>query len=98
MTYDVIGRIAITKFQEKTKIESVELGRECNKYAKWNVKANKVEERVEIIQGDVKAILPKLRAKGERYDRIIMARPNLKETFLKPTLQIAKKGTIIHYH
>ena len=80
------------------KVVSVELGKECNKYAKINIKKNKVEGRVEIIAGDVKKIMPKMKKKKERFDRIIMARPNLEESFIKYALMVSKKGTIIHYH
>ncbi len=89
--------IAKNKPQIK-KIVSVELGKECSKYAKINVKLNKLEKKVETIQGDVKKVLPKLKKKKEIYDRIIMSRPNLKETFLKSALVVARKGTIIHYY
>ncbi|MFH1451845.1 MAG: hypothetical protein ABIF88_01585 [archaeon] len=34
----------------------------------------------------------------KKFDTIIMPRPNLKETFLPPTLKLAKKGTTIFYH
>ena len=33
-----------------------------------------------------------------KFDRIIMARPQLKETFLDTALKASKKGTLIHYH
>lgn len=84
--------------KEIKKVVSVELGKECNKYAKINVKNNKVEGRVEIIQGDVKKVMPKMAKKKEFFNRIIMARPNLEESFIKYALMVAKKGTIIHYH
>src|SRR3989344_1124607 len=83
---------------EIKKVVSVELGKECNRYARWNAEKNKVSSKVRLIQGDVKKVLPKLKAKGEKFDRIIMARPNLKETFLKWALMVARKGEIIHYH
>jgi len=78
------------------KVTSVEIGKECFKYARWNVKENGVSDRVELVQGDVKKVMPKMR--GIKFDRIIMARPNLEETFLKWALMVSKKGTVIHYH
>ena len=50
------------------------------------------------IQGDVKKIIPKLRKKGLRFDRIVMARPQLKDDFLEDALKIAREGTIIHFY
>ncbi len=91
--------IEIAKNKQKIdEITSVELGKECNKYAKINLKLNKLEGRIKLIQGDVKKVLPILKRKKEKYDRIIMTRPNLKETFIKYALMVTKKGTIIHYH
>ncbi|MEK6919340.1 MAG: hypothetical protein AABW73_04885 [Nanoarchaeota archaeon] len=84
--------------KEIKKIVSVELGKECNKYAKINVKKNKVEGKVEIIPGDVKKVMPKLAKKKEYYQRIIMARPNLQDSFIKYALMVAKKDAVIHYH
>src|SRR3989344_5340579 len=33
-----------------------------------------------------------------KFDRIVMARPNLKDTFLNVAFSIVKKGGVIHYH
>jgi len=85
--------IEIAKTKKQKKVISIELGKECNKYAQDNIKRNKVQ--VELIQGDVKRVLPKLK---EKFSRIIMARPNLKDLFLKETFPKAKKGTIIHFY
>ncbi len=74
------------------RVVCVELGRECCKYAKENVKINKLEN-IEILQGDVKRIKLK-----EKFDRILMPRPQLKDSFLKYAFKFAKKGTIFHYY
>jgi len=97
--------IIISKFfgDKSGKIVSVELGKECNKYAKENVLLNKVSN-VEIVGGDVKRVIKKggLSVKGNfvplSFDFIIMARPNLKETFLREGLMVAKKNSIIIYY
>ena len=86
--------IVIAKHSKAHEIVSVELGRECNKYALENVKRNKCNN-VKIIQGDVKRILPKLK---EKYNRIVMARPNLKDSFLGVTFPKIKKLGVIHYY
>lgn len=84
--------IVIAKIAKPKKVVSVELSRECNKYALENVKRNKV--KVSVIQGDVRKVVPKLGA----FDRIMMARPNLKDSFLDVTFSAIKKNGIIHYH
>ena len=73
------------------------MGRECNKYTIENVKRNKLGDKIEIVQGDVRKVLKKWR-KNEQFDRIIMARPNLEDSFLDVAFRVCKKGTIIHYY
>jgi len=90
--------IIISKFARPKKIVSIELGRECCKYAKENLLLNKIFSGVEIIQGDVKRIIPKLKSKNEKFDIIVMPRPNLKETFLREALLVSKRGTLIIYY
>jgi tRNA G37 N-methylase Trm5 len=68
----VIGKL------KGSSVKCVEISRECNKYAKENVKINKLDN-VSLVSGDVKKIIPKLK---QKFDKIMMARPNLKETFL----------------
>ena len=89
--------IVIAKNSKAKKVYSVEINKTASRYAKENVRLNKLGN-VEIIQGDVKRIIPKLRKKGIRFDRIMMARAQLKEDFLKEALSVARKGCIIHFH
>jgi len=87
--------IIIAKHSQAKKIVAVELGRECCKYAAENVKLNKLHN-VEIIQGDVKK-LDKL-IKKEKFDAIVMPRPQLKDSFLEYIWEFAKKGTKVYYY
>jgi len=82
------------------KITSIELGKDCEKYALENIKINKLDGKIEHMQGDVKKIIPKLlkENKKKKYDFIIMPRPNLKETFLSQALGVAKKNSSIIYY
>ncbi len=88
--------VVIAKAGKATEVVSVELGKEPSRYALDNVKRNKV--RVEVVQGDVKKVLPRFVKARRVFDRIVMARPNLTDTFLTPTLAVARKGTMIHYY
>jgi len=81
---------------KKAEIISNEINRNACKYAKENVKLNKLEEYVKIMQCDAKKLPLKL--KNQKFDFIMMARPNLKDTFLETAFKLAKKGTIIYYH
>lgn len=90
--------IVIAKHAKPKKIVSVELGKDCEKYAQENIILNKVGNIVEHIQGDVKKVLPRLAKKKEKFSVIVMARPNLKDTFFKDALLVSKKGTKIIYY
>lgn len=86
--------IVICKKTRAKKITAIELGRDCIKYFKENLKLNKIpKDKIQIIQGDVKKKVGK-----EKFDVIVMARPNLKDTFLESGLKASKKGTVIYYY
>ncbi len=90
--------LVIEKLAKPKEIVAVEIGRECSKLAEENVKMNKMEKKIEVIQGDVKRIIPRLAEKKRKFDKIVMARPNLKNTFLKQAFMVCKKNTIIFFH
>lgn len=87
--------IVIAKNSKAKKIYSNELNREANKYAQLNIELNKVKDKVELISGDAKKIIPTLK---EKFDVIIMPRPQLKDSFLKEAFAVSKKGTKIFYY
>lgn len=88
----IIGKIAQPK-----KLISLELGKECSKYALENVKKNKLDKIIQVVQGDVVRIVPII-AKKEKFDFVVMPRPNLENTFLKEGLAACKKGGKIIYY
>jgi tRNA (guanine37-N1)-methyltransferase len=91
--------VVIAKNAKPKKIIDIELGKDCKKYAIENIKLNKVESIIEHIQGDVKKVIPKiLLTRNEKFDFIVMPRPNLKETFLREAFLVSKKGTKIIYY
>ena len=77
------------------KIISNELNKDACNYAKENIKLNKLNKQIQLICGDARNLPKKL---NEKFDIILMPRPNLKNTFLKEILQLSKKGTTIFYH
>lgn len=89
--------IVISKHSKAKEIYCIEISRKASKYAKENVKLNKINN-IKIIQGDVKRIIPKLKALRIKFDRIVMARPQLKEIFLKEAFDVSKIGTTIHFY
>ncbi len=88
--------LVIARHAKCKKVVCVELNRECTKYAKENIKLNKLYN-CEVVQGDVKKFSLDMKKKKITFDRIIMARPQLKETFLKEAFMVSKKGTVIHF-
>ncbi|MBU3912774.1 MAG: hypothetical protein KKE50_01635 [Nanoarchaeota archaeon] len=116
--------IVIAKHSKCKKVVAVELGRECCKYARENVKLNKLSN-VEIIQGDVRnppskwklcripehpenskdnknfpcvKKLDKLLEKNLSFDKIVMPRPQLKDSFLEYIWKFCKKNTEVYYY
>jgi len=87
--------IVINKIAKPKKIIGVELGKECCKYFEENLKLNRMQGKIEVIQGDVKK---KVNSKLGKFDVIVMARPNLKESFFKQGLLVSKRGTKIFYY
>jgi len=88
--------IVIYKYKKPQKIIAVEIGRECCNYFRKNLILNKIPEgRIEIIQGDVKR---KVNKNLGKFDVVIMARPNLKESFLQIGLSVCKSSSILIYY
>jgi len=90
--------IVIAKNSSAKKVYSNEINRIANKYARLNADLNKVKDKIEFVDGDVKRVCEKLKLKKKKFDVIVMARPNLRETFLKDAFKVAKKGTRIFYY
>lgn len=86
--------LVISRHSKAKEIYCAEISRTASKYARENIKLNKLKN-IKVIQGDVKKVIPKLKLK---FDRIVMARPQLKEIFLKQAFKVSKSGTIIHFY
>lgn len=87
--------IVIAKNSKAKKVYSNEINREANKYSKLNIELNKLKDKVELIPGDAKKLPNKT---SKKFDVIVMARPQLKDSFLKDAFKLAKKGTRIYYY
>jgi tRNA (guanine37-N1)-methyltransferase len=104
--------IVIAKDSKAKKVYSNEINREANKYAELNIKLNKLKDKVELLNGDIKLIAKRIVSgnfpahppKGEKisipkkFDVIVMPRPQLKDSFLKEAFLLSKKGTRIYYY
>lgn len=90
--------IVIAKNSKAKKVYSNEINREANKYAKLNIKLNNVQDKVELVSGDAKKVVEKLKEGKNKFDKIIMPRPKLKDTFLEQAFALSKKNTRIYYY
>jgi tRNA (guanine37-N1)-methyltransferase len=90
--------IVIARNSKAGEIVSNEINREANKYAKLNLELNNVKDKIELANGDAKRICEKFRKEKRKFDVIVMARPNLKETFLNDAFKVSKKGTRVFYY
>jgi len=90
--------LVVAKNSKCKRVVSVELNRECSKYALENVRKNKLQDRIEIVQGDVRKVIGKGKKIEGKFDRVMMARPNLKDSFLDIAFSVVKNNGIIHYH
>jgi len=87
--------IVIAKHSKAKKVFSNELNRAANKYAEMNIKLNKLQDKIELVNGDIKKIAPKI---GKKFDVIVMPRPQLKDSFLNEAFLLSKKGTKVYYY
>jgi tRNA (guanine37-N1)-methyltransferase len=87
--------IVIAKNSQAKKVYSNEINREANKYAELNIKLNKLKDKIELVNGDAKKLPLKLK---QKFDVIVMPRPQLKDSFLKQAFALSKKGTRIYYY
>lgn len=90
--------IVIGKHSYAREIYSVELGKDCSRYALENVKRNKLVGRIHVVGGDVRRVIGNGKKVDGVFDRIVMSRPNLEDSFLDVAFRVCKKGTIIHYY
>lgn len=76
-------------------IYGVEMNPVAHKFAEKNVLANKFWNKIRLVRGDVRKIVPLL---GLKFDRILMPMPKTAEEFLPVAFKTSKKGTIVHYY
>ena len=90
--------IMIAKYANPKVIYSLDKNLHAIKYAKRNIKKNKVLDKVEAIHLDVNNISQFINKKGIKADRIVMNLPFLAHLFFKNTLEIINTSCIIHYY
>jgi len=85
--------IAIARKVRNCRIFCVEINKQACKYARENVKLNRVEGKVFVICADAGKIQFR-----KKFDRIVMPLPESAIDFLPAAVKHAKKGSIIHLY
>jgi len=83
--------LLIAKVAKPKKIYAIDINPVAVKYAIENVKLNKMDDIIEVVEGDAKDILPNL----PDADHVIMNLPHKSFNFLPLALE---KGKILHYY
>ncbi len=87
--------LVLAKHSQAQKITGIELNPIAHAFGQENVRINKFMEKIELIQGDVRTIVPTLKTK---FDRIIMPLPKKGQLFLDLVLPHIKKNGTIHLY
>jgi tRNA (guanine37-N1)-methyltransferase len=83
--------VTIARNSEASRVVGVEKNPEAVELGKKNIELNNVEDRVEMIQGDVKEVCPEL---GE-FDRVLMPSPTNALEFLKEAISCVKDSGVL---
>lgn len=87
--------VVIAKNSKAAIVYSNEINKKANEYGRLNAELNKVKDKIIFFDGDVKKVAKKIKNK---FDVIVMPRPQLKNSFLHEAFTLSKKGTIVYYY
>jgi tRNA (guanine37-N1)-methyltransferase len=87
--------IIIAKLSGTKVVYSNEINKKANDYAKLNIELNKLKDKIILMPGDIKKVAERM---DEKFDVIVMPRPQLKDTFLEEAFKLSKKKTRIYYY
>jgi tRNA (guanine37-N1)-methyltransferase len=82
---------------KRTKVWSCELNDAAFRFHVENNKLNKVEDKVEMIEGDAMLLPEELEGEGP-FDRILMPHPSQANIFLPAALAMLARGGVVHYY
>jgi tRNA (guanine37-N1)-methyltransferase len=85
--------IRITKRHPNIDVTAVELNPVAHNYCIENIHLNRVSDRVQAIEGDVREVCPGL---GEAFDRVMMPLPRGAYKFLEVAVPLLKDGGVVH--
>ncbi len=82
---------------KKTSVWSCELNEAAFRFHIENNRLNKVEGRIEMVEGDAMALPERLKG-GVRFDRILMPHPSQSNLFLPAALSMLAVEGVVHYY
>ena len=82
---------------KKTRVWSCELNDAAFRFHLENNRLNKVEERIEMIEGDAMLLPEELEGEGP-FDRILMPHPSQSNLFLPAALSMLAPKGVVHYY
>ena len=82
---------------KRTRVWSCELNGAASRYHIENNRLNKVEGRIEMIEGDAMLLPEELEGEGP-FDRILMPHPSQSNLFLPAALSMLAPGGVVHYY
>jgi len=87
--------ILIARLAKPREVIGIELNPNAVEYFRQNVKLNKVQDIVKVIEGDVNDVVPRL---SRKFDRILMPAPYSAENFIHLLKGKVDKGSYVHYY
>lgn len=93
--YPIVLAKKLKKSKKKCEIIANELNTGAIDSFKRNIKLNKLEDYIKIIECDAKDLPNKIK---QKFDIIVMPRPNIEETFLSTAIKLSKRRAEIYYH
>ena len=87
--------IFLAKYSKPQKVYAIDINPKAAEFLKRNAFLNKVENRIEVLEGDCRLFAKILE---NTADRIIVGYLFDTEKFLPYALKMAKKGCVIHFH
>ena len=87
--------LVMAKNSKCKEVYGIEINPVAHKYAKENIKKNKLENKIKLFLSDVKKVMPKIKKK---FDRIIMPLPKGGENFLGLALKYIKNKGLVHFY
>jgi tRNA (guanine37-N1)-methyltransferase len=82
---------------KKTRVWSCELNAAAFRFHVENNRLNKVEARIEMVEGDAMALPDELRREGP-FDRILMPHPSRSDAFIPAALSVLAPRGVVHYY